>query len=133
MTRRDRARPSRALRADDFARDYTTIESGNRAPDRKTGQLCAQVKRTLAFLLETECCDASLQGLYIEAVLPNPNAACLLVVLRPSDRRRPFDLKLVLRRLAALKGYWRAQIAAAIHRKKTPELVFQVLLEGGRP
>jgi ribosome-binding factor A len=32
-----------------------------------------------------------------------------------------------LRRLAAARGFLRAQIAAEIHRKRTPELVFELL------
>jgi hypothetical protein len=69
----------------------------------------------------------------VETVLPNPNAACLLVVLRPWKLEQSCDLKLVLRRLAELKSYWRTEIGNAIHRKKTPDLVFQVLLAGDAP
>jgi ribosome-binding factor A len=121
------------LDASDFALDESYFASRQKAQDRKTGQLCAQVQQILSFLLETECCDDRLHGLYVEAVRPNPNAACLLVVLRQWDRERSFDFKLVMRRLAESKGYWRTEIGRAIHRKKTPELVFQVLLDGGAP
>jgi ribosome-binding factor A len=124
---------TRALNASDFASDDPYHAAREKARDRKTGQLCAQVQRSLSFLLETECSDPCLQGFYIEAVLPNPNAACLLVVLRPWRHEQACDLKLVLQQLAELKGYWRTEIGNAIHRKKTPDLVFQVLLEGGAP
>ena len=133
MTRRMNPRMIRALHAGDFASDDPHSASRGKAQDRKTGQLCAQVQRSLSFLLETECCDDCLQGWYVETVLPNPNAACLLVVLRPGQREQTCDLKLVVRRLAELKGYWHMEIGKAIHRKKTPDLIFQVLLEGGVP
>ena len=133
MTRRMNPRMIRTLHAGDFASDDPYLASREKAQDRKTGQLCTQVQRSLSFLLETECCDECLQGLYVETVLPNPNAACLLVVLRPWQLEQPCDLTLVLRRLAELKGYWRTEICKAINRKKTPNLVFHILLEGGLP
>ena len=133
MTRRYTARSDRALGADDFAPYLEHAGSRSKARDRKTGQLCAEVQRTLAFLLDCEGGDEILQGFAVEAVVPNPNAASLLVVLRPRDRGRPVELAHVLRRLGEVKGYWRSQIAGAIHRKKTPELSFQVLPQGGAP
>lgn len=99
--------------------------------DRKTRQLCAQVQRTLAFLLESEISDDCLQGLFVESVRPHPSASCLLVVLRQWDPHRLFDLRSVVSRLAEVKSYWRSEISGAINRKKTPDLVFQVLLAGG--
>lgn len=132
MTRRNPARSGRALGADDFAPYLDHADSRAKARDRKTGQLCAEVERTLTFLLDSEGRDEVLQDFAVEAVVPNPNAASLLVVLRPRDRSRPFELAPVLRRLSEVKGYWRGQIAGAIHRKKTPELAFQVLPQGGQ-
>jgi ribosome-binding factor A len=78
--------------------------------------------------METESADASLQGFYVDGVEPAPNASRLLVVLRQWDHARGFDLADILQRLAAAKGYWRSEVARAINRKKTPDLVFQVLL-----
>ena len=49
------------------------------------------------------------------------------------DRRRTLDLPAVYRRLAAIKGHLRIELGAAINRKKTPDLVFEVLLEGAAP
>jgi Ribosome-binding factor A len=122
---------NQALRAEDFASDAPYFTSRHKAQDRKTDQLCAQIQRSLSFLLETECADDRLAGLYVESVRPHPNAACLLVVLQQWDRQRRCDLASVLHRLAEVKGYWRTEIGNAIRRKKTPDLVFQVLLEGG--
>jgi ribosome-binding factor A len=104
--------------------------SRRRSCERKTQQLCAEVERTLAFLVAAESTDACLQGLYVEAVEPAPNASRLLVVLRPWSPAASRDLKVVLASLGEVKGYWRAQVAAAINRKKVPDLVFQVLPGG---
>jgi ribosome-binding factor A len=100
--------------------------------ERKTHQLCAEVERTLAFLLAAESADACLHSLYVEVVEPAPNASRLLVVLRPWSPAASRDLKAVLISLGEIKGYWRSQIAAAINRKKVPDLVFQVLLGEAR-
>ena len=110
--------------------DDPYFDSRARSASRKTTQLCAQVQRTLSFLLETECSDECLQGFYVESVEPHPNAARLLVVLRQWDRRQSIDLAAALQRLAALKGPWRSEVGRAISRKRTPDLVFQVLLDG---
>ena len=132
MTRHRTARSSRALTADDFTSVDDNFASREKSWARKTGQLCGQVQRTLAFLLESEVADECLQGLTVEAVLPYPHSGCLLVVLRPWDRTRSYDLAPVMRRLGELKGYWRSEIGRAINRKRTPELVFQLGGEGGR-
>ena len=84
----------------------------------------------MAFLLETECAEPCLRGLCVEQVIPCPNAGRLMVTLQQWDGDRVLDLAAVLGELARLKSYWRGQIGRAIHRKRTPDLVFQVLLAG---
>ena len=131
MTRSKWPREPRGLTTDDLGPDDFFESSRRRSCERKTQQLCAEVERTLAFLLEAESADDCLQGFYVEAVEPAPNASRLLVVLRPWGLAINHDLKAVLARLGEVKGYWRAQVAAAINRKKVPDLVFQVLPAGG--
>ena len=131
MKRSMKSRKDRDLFPTDAEPDDLYFSSRERSHDRKTHQLCAQVQQTLAFLLETECSDECLQGFYVESVSPDPNASRLLVALRQWDRRRFFDLKIILERLGDVKGYWRSEVGSAINRKKTPDLVFQVLLGGG--
>ena len=92
-----------------------------RGPDRKTLQLCAAVGRTLHQLLSGECGDDLLAGCRVLSVVPAPNAGRLLVTV-VSDG--PPDV--VASRLAAASGFLRSQVAASIHRKKTPELTFAV-------
>ncbi len=133
MTRNKRPREPRGSTIDGLGPDDFFESSRRRACERKTHQLCAEVERTLVLLLAAESADDGLQGLYVEAVEPAPNASRLLVVLRPWSPAASGDLKAVLARLGEVKGYWRAQIAAAINRKKVPDLVFQVVPGGAAP
>jgi ribosome-binding factor A len=131
MTSNRKPRTFRGLTTHDHEPDVFFAASRRRSCERKTRQLCAQVERTLTFLLESETLDDDLQGLHVEAVEPAPNASRLLVVLRPLNAAASRDLAAVLASLATAKGYWRSQIAVAINRKKVPDLVFQVLPGGG--
>lgn len=131
MKRKMKVREDRGPLWDSHEPNDPYSASRQKSYDRKTRQLCAQVQRTLAFLLESDISDDCLQGLFVESVRPHPAASCLLVVLRQWDPGRSFDIKSVVSRLAEVKGYWRSEIGGAINRKKTPDLVFQVLLAGG--
>ena len=72
MKRKERPRQERSLLAEDFEQALATARS--KSIDRKTFQLCAQAQRSLAFLLEAECSDGELHGLYVESVSPHPRA-----------------------------------------------------------
>ena len=133
MKRRKTGPSDRALYPEDFEPEDDFSASRAKAHDRKTDQLCAQVERTLGFLLETESADDCLQGFYVAEVSPHPNAGRLLVALRQWDRDRAIDLKTTLAHLAEVKGYWRAEVGRSVNRKKIPDLVFQVLPAGGEP
>ena len=89
--------------------------------NRKALQLCRQVQRTLSGALEGDL----LRDLTVESVVPAPDSARLLitVVFHGSDTVATVD---VLAALAQHHARLRAQVAAAIHRKKTPELTFDV-------
>ena len=130
MTRKMKLRENRGALWDGDEPDDFHSASRQKSFDRKLRQLCAQVQRTLAFLLESECIDECLQGFFVESVSPHPAASCLLVVLRQWDPDRLVDFRAVVSHLAEVKGYWRSEIGSAINRKKTPDLVFQVLLAG---
>ncbi len=97
-----------------------------KVPNRKALQLCGQVARTLSGLLAGECTDDLLRDLDVESVVPAPNSARLLVTLAwtaPAGAVRPSD---VLAHLQRASGWLRAEVAAAIHRKRVPELLFQL-------
>ncbi len=92
---------------------------------RNTLQLCRQVARTLGEAL-AGCADEVLQNLHVVGVVPAVGGGRLLVTLaasHPDDR--------VERHLARAYGLLRSEVAAAINRRRTPELVFRVVDAGG--
>lgn len=94
------------------------------SPDNpRARQLCRQVQRRLDLAL-AELDDPVLQGLWISSVVQEPGGRALLVeVVVP-------DLEAVARtyaRLEAARGHLRCEVAAAIHRKRTPPLQFVVV------
>src|SRR5262249_40317508 len=95
--------------------------SFNRVPNRKALQLCGEVARTLN-LVFAECGDDLLRELTVVSVQPAPNSSRLLVTVC----RTTADPTEVLGRLQGAHGLLRSEIAAAINRRKTPELTFRV-------
>jgi ribosome-binding factor A len=106
---------------------YGDDASHDRKPDYKTAALCKQVRRAVGLTLAGECGDPVLQELIVEEVLPAPHAGRLMV--RVFLRARPDGPRVadVLPRLAAVEGLLRARVGEAIVRKRTPELVFDVI------
>lgn len=102
-------------------------------PDRKTLQLCSQVQRTLDQVLSGELDDDRLRDVYVVQVTPAPDAHCLLVTVAPLGFAKDFRPEEVMARLAANSGRMRSELARAINRKKTPELMFRVAVEGDLP
>lgn len=115
------------LREDDCVdpREYfrPTASSGRQ---RKTRQLCSQVAQALAQILAGEFDDDLLLGLTVLAVEPAPNESQLLVILQ-SDQADPAVREEVLHRLSQATGFLRAEIAAAITRKRAPQLLFRLI------
>jgi ribosome-binding factor A len=90
---------------------------------RKGQQLCGQVKDALNIALPA-CADTVLQGLAVMRVLPAPHTGRLLVLVGlPTDVERTAAIQT----LARAMGFLRAEVAAAISRRHTPELVFEVI------
>jgi len=90
--------------------------------DRKTRQFCRQVQRVLNLALaDHRVGDDGIQDLFVEDVSPAPHCGHLLVhVAIPADRA-------IAEALGALQrdaGRLRAEVAAAIARKRAPELSF---------
>jgi ribosome-binding factor A len=95
---------------------------------RKTKQLCKEVLRTLVCALAASG-DEEVQAMEVMAVEPAPDAARLMVTIC-SPRSTPADIPRLVARLVALRGPLRAEIAAALQRKRTPELAFRVAPTG---
>ena len=98
-------------------------------PHRKTLQLCGQVRRVLDYVLSGECDDDLLRGLIVQEVRPAPDASRLLVTVTPLDASRPTSAEQILARLAAISPQLRYEVSQSIHRRKTPQLMFEVALQ----
>jgi ribosome-binding factor A len=92
---------------------------------RKTLQLCGQVARTLMSLLPC-CTDDVLRDLEVIGVTP-AGAGRLLVKVGKSPSAPAVSTELILDRLTRAHGWLRNEVAAAVHRRKAPDLVFRVL------
>jgi ribosome-binding factor A len=91
--------------------------------DRKVGQLCREVERTLAAAFAAAD-DPLVASLTVAEVAPAPDRAHLLVRVLAADAALADE---ILERLRRMQGYLRAEIAAAVNRKKTPFLSFLVV------
>jgi ribosome-binding factor A len=92
---------------------------------RKTLQLCGQVARTIEVVL-AEQPDDTLRDLHVVSVVPAPDESRLLVTVGPLTPSAPFDPVAVMAHLQAASAHLRAEVAAAITRRRAPGLAFQV-------
>ena len=99
---------------------------------RKTQQLCGQVAEALNYAFAAVCRDDVLRDLGVVTVQPAPNEARLLVTVGPT-LPGPCDPTQVMGHIQQALGKLRSEVAAAIHRKKVPELAFCVLANGPGP
>ncbi|MGF1580204.1 MAG: ribosome-binding factor A [Gemmataceae bacterium] len=102
-------------------------ENPHKVQNRKALQLCGQVFRTLSAVLGGECDDEILRDLMIDSVTPAPNAARLLVTVYPFSLASVVPPEAILARLHQAHGLLRSEVAAAINRRKTPDLIFHVI------
>ncbi len=100
---------------------------------RKTAQLCRQVHERLDLVLAGDLGDPALDGAWVLEVLPESSSSVLVQIVCPPHTPRA-DVRAALERAGA---YLRAEVAGAIHRKRTPHLKFLVIAHegpiGGRP
>jgi ribosome-binding factor A len=99
--------------------------STRRQAPRKTLQLCGQVARTLSALL-AESADDALRDLEVVSVLPAPHSARLLVTVAPTACSKCTTNQAELS-LERARGRLRTEVAAAVRRRRAPELVFCVV------
>ena len=110
-------------------REFFKPKTTSRGQGRKTQQLCAQVADTLQHVLGAAA-DLQLQSLQVAEVTPAPDAAQLLVLLAPLPGGE-FDAAAADAALLRAGGWLRSEVAAAIHRKRAPSLIFRVLPPAG--
>jgi ribosome-binding factor A len=97
--------------------------------NRKAIQLCGEVAKTLSFALAWEMRDDRLSLLQVDSVVPAPDSTRLLVTvsLAPSAGGdvQSEEIQDGLRRAT---GKLRALVAAAIHRRRVPDLAFHLAM-----
>ncbi len=103
--------------------DRRTRYDSQKQSGRKALQLCGQVKVALHAIL-AGCADDAVRNLTVLAVRPAPHSGRLEVAvaippMADAPDREPFETG--LRRTA---GWIRAEVAAAINRRRAPELVW---------
>ncbi len=96
------------------------VAVGDPAADRKSKQVCREVYRVLA---QAEPRDPRLWGMTVLEVAPAPDASRLAVRVQLAPGT---DVEQALAALGRWKGGLRAEIAQALQRKRTPELVFEL-------
>ena len=90
--------------------------------DPKTLRLCRQIQEALQLALSGECGDEVLQQVFVDSVKPGADPARLAVYVEVPEDLSPVD---VLSRLEKARGLLRSMAAAAISRKKVPDLEFR--------
>ncbi len=91
---------------------------------RKTLQLCGQVARTLREVLPG-CGDAVLRDLEVISVTP-AGSGRLLVTLGLAASAQRSTGPVIFEHLSRAHGWLRNEVASAVHRRKAPDLVFQL-------
>src|SRR6266446_6248916 len=99
--------------------------------DRKALQLWSEVAKALAHALAWELGDDLLGQLQVEAVVPAPDSSHLLVTVSLSAPPGTDLSDQVWERLRRATGRLRAEVAAAIHRRRVPDLEFRLELRKG--
>lgn len=105
-----------------FDTDFEVYDAESRQPssyrqaERKTQQLCGQVKRALNLAMTGELSD-----LYVEEVEAAPDCGRLLVHVLVPEKMPVAEVMAALRREGPRL---RAEVASAITRKRVPDLCF---------
>ena len=90
--------------------------------NRKALQLCAQIAETLS-LLFADSADPVLHNLLVTSVVPHPTSARVLVTVTTTV---DLDLRTSLSHIEAARSRLRSEVAAAVCRRKVPDLMFRV-------
>lgn len=126
--RRDASLPCDAVGPDDLIDPKLLFRpSPHRRDDRGARRLCSQVRDALTYALAGSCRDEVLQSLHVADVEPAPDASRLAVTLVAAD---PAQTGAARARIALVAALLREEVAASVHRRRAPELVFRVTAGG---
>ena len=92
---------------------------------RKARQLCEQVKDALGLILAGSR-DPVVRDAVVVSVEPAPHTGRLMVTVAGPTPADVIDRAAVADRLTRAAGWARTEVAACVHRRKAPELVFRV-------
>jgi len=92
----------------------------------KALQLSKQVERAVSQTLASEWLSDALAGAAVASVEPAPDAGRLLVTVLLDPRATGADVGEARAALCAATAVFRAEVARSIHRKRVPELAFDV-------
>jgi ribosome-binding factor A len=98
-----------------------------RKENHKAKQICRQAAEALDLTLAGEIGDDVLTDLRVVSVVPAPDSSRLLVTVYADMPPDEFDAAQIEARLTTCKGRLRAVVAAAITRRKAPDLAFNVI------
>lgn len=99
-----------------------------RSGNHKSERLCGTVHRTLSLCLSSTIAHEA--GVAVESVEPAESPGRLLVVLRADRPLDPASHGHILRAIESTRGALRAEVAAAVSRRRVPDLTFLVLGPG---
>jgi hypothetical protein len=100
--------------------------SRSRRGEWKLRQLCKQVERAAAVTLASECADEALFGAAVASVEPAPDAGRLRVTVVLAVGGGADALERGRVALLARAAVFRSEVARSVHRKRAPEIVFDV-------
>ena len=84
------------------------------------------MSKALNHALAWEMNDDILNSLQVESVVSIPGSSRLHVTLSAQPGTVPADLQEILQQLKRCTGKHRAEVAAMVHRRRVPELSFEV-------
>jgi len=108
--------------------DASTSDSAQKTRRRReSAKLCSQIRRTLQLTFIGEFDDEVLHNLTVEEVEPAPSDRRLRVKLVVADRLvERLERADVEERIEAVRPFLLGEVAQAIHRRRCPELVFEL-------
>jgi len=100
----------------------------SRKTNWKALQLCKQVEHAASLALASECESDALEGAVVVCVEPAPDAGRLRIVVCLAAAVSAEGIVEARAALARSAPSFRAEVARSIHRKRVPEIVFELRL-----